>query len=127
MQRPIKLLEVKCSNLATNHPAWYYGRPDGNVYVLFARGYSTPKGRQKIEYCIAEVRDSSFDYKNNKVYKNGRELKRNIDGWYLELDSPDINSNIRIRDKTRQIQSVNYDSVENWFVQNKKLPMIRTK
>jgi hypothetical protein len=48
-------------------PVQFYGLPDGKVYVIFARFYEIQYDRTYLEYVIAEHKEFSYDFDNEKL------------------------------------------------------------
>jgi hypothetical protein len=48
-------------------PVQFYGLPDGKVYVVFARFYEIKYDRTYLEYVIAEHKEFSYDFDNEKL------------------------------------------------------------
>ena len=56
--------------LPTTNPAYFYGSPDNNVYVVYASPYLTPSGKSGTEYIIARHHEFSFNYLEERLVHN---------------------------------------------------------
>jgi len=121
-----KLCVFEKTNLPTNESAHYYGRADGNIYVIYASAHTTPTGRGKRKFVFAKVPGFTYDYESDKVYKKGKALRKNLEGVYQELDTPDTTANISVI-QTKNVSKQLLPHMEREFFQHKDLPMIRTK
>lgn len=73
METKAKLIyKATCTHFPTAFPAYYFGMPDGKVYVVYSKYYETPQGKTKIGYDIAVIGkdEVSYDYENEKLFMN---------------------------------------------------------
>jgi hypothetical protein len=53
--------------LPTAFPAYYYGMPNGKIYLVFSRFYNAAIGKSGLEFVFAEHNDYSFDYEKETI------------------------------------------------------------
>ena len=64
----VKLIhQANMTYLPTKLPAQFYGLPDGKVYLIFPRFYEIKFDRTYLEYVMAEHKEFSYDYENEKL------------------------------------------------------------
>ncbi|MEX0685445.1 MAG: hypothetical protein WD267_11470 [Balneolales bacterium] len=107
-----KLYEAKQTNLPTNQTAHYYGRADGNVYVIYGTEYHTQTGKGKTKYIFARLNHCSYNFKG-EVFKNNELLERELAG-YRELDDQDTYKNLEVIE-TRKVSKELFPQIEQDF------------
>ena len=74
--------------LPTNLPVYFFGMPDGKVYLIYARFYQINYDNSSLEYVIATHKDFSYDYENERLFLG--DITENNNHIYSELvDKPD--------------------------------------
>ncbi|MEX0610303.1 MAG: hypothetical protein WD016_02995 [Balneolaceae bacterium] len=119
-----KLYEAKKTNLPTEMSAHYYGRADGNIYVIYGAPYHTRSGAGKTKYVFARLDNCSYNEKG-QVFKNGELLETEFEG-YRELDSQNTHKHLKVIEE-RKVSKELYQQVERDFFKSEELPMIRKK
>lgn len=72
MEKLVKLIyRSNMTYLPTKLPVQFYGLPDGKVYLIYARFYEIEYDRTYLEYVIAEHKEFSYDYHNEKLIPRG--------------------------------------------------------
>ena len=85
----VKLIhQANMTYLPTKLPAQFYGLPDGKVYLIFPRFYEIKFDRTYLEYVMAEHKEFSYDYENEKLIPHA--LSRKDAPIYNEMvDKPE--------------------------------------
>lgn len=120
-----KLCDIKPTHLPTNDAAHYYGREDGNVYVIYGVFDKTKAGKVKLEFRLERLDNCSINGAL-EVFKNNKEIRKNLDGEYLELDFPDVKRTFIDKTKGLDKDFVSLTSIEIVLFKSKNLPLIRT-
>lgn len=115
-----KLYEAQKTNLPTNQTAYYYGRGDGNVYVIYGTEYHTQTGKGKTEYVFARLKHCTYNFKG-EVSKKNVLLERELVG-YRELDDQDTYKNLEVIE-TRKVSKELFPQIERDFFKSKTLPI----
>jgi hypothetical protein len=70
--KPKLIYKATCTHLPTAFPAYYFGMPDGRVYIVYSKYYETVQGKTKIGYDIAALgkEEIYYDYEKEKLFMN---------------------------------------------------------
>jgi len=74
--------------LPTGFPVHYYGMPDGNVYLIYARFYKVTFGHSGLEFVIARHDEFSFDYETEELF-SAAEDSDNMKMYNEMVDKPE--------------------------------------
>jgi hypothetical protein len=75
----------------TPYPAYYFGMPDNNVYVIYSIHYENPSGKVGFEFVIAVLEEFSYNYEKEAVlaYKDNDiwslTMKEAVCGWTQKM------------------------------------------
>lgn len=85
----VKLIhQANMTYLPTKLPAQFYGLPDGKVYLIFPRFYEIKFDRTYLEYVMAEHKEFSYDYENEKLIPHNHPRK-NAPVYNEMVDKPE--------------------------------------
>lgn len=79
--------KVKKSNLPTTLPAYYYGVPNGKIYIIYARFCEVKFNDSDLEFVLAVLKDFKFDWENNIIISKVQD--DSIPVTVKSLDQPD--------------------------------------
>jgi hypothetical protein len=69
MEQLAKLIyKTQSTNLPTTMPAYYYGMPNGKVYVVYARFYEIGFDKTALEFVLAVHKEFTFNYATSELY-----------------------------------------------------------
>ena len=81
------------SYMPTAFPAYYYGMPNGKVYIIFSRFYDIKFGDSGLEFIFAVHNEFSYDYEKEKIIPSDT-LKKQSPIFAESIDKPDPKFNI---------------------------------
>lgn len=68
MEKQAKLIyKTHASALPTIMPVYYYGMPDGHVYLIYSRMYEVDFNSISLEFVIALHHEFGFDYESEQL------------------------------------------------------------
>jgi hypothetical protein len=89
METFVKLIhQANMTYLPTKLPVQFYGLPDGKVYLIFPRFYEIKFDRTYLEYVLAEHKEFSFDFENEKLVPHYF-MRKNAPVYNEMVDKPD--------------------------------------
>jgi len=98
------IFKTQTSNLNTDLPAYYYGLPNGKVYVVYSRFYEVNFEKSALEFVLAIQKEFTFDFENETLFSLA--LNEIVPTTYYKLiDSAD--PKIKIKKVYRNLQSYN--------------------
>lgn len=62
------IYKTQLSNLPTSLPVYFYGLPDGKVYLIYSRFYEVNFSRTDLEFVIAVHKEFTFDFENEELF-----------------------------------------------------------
>lgn len=62
------IYKTQSSNLPTSLPVYFYGLPDGKVYLIYSRFYEVNFSKTDLEFVIAVHKEFTFDFENEELY-----------------------------------------------------------
>ncbi|MBK6282192.1 MAG: hypothetical protein IPF54_05570 [Draconibacterium sp.] len=62
------IYKTQSSNLPTSLPVYFYGLPDGKVYLIYSRFYEVNFSKTDLEFVLAVHKEFTFDFENEKLY-----------------------------------------------------------
>lgn len=69
MELTAKLIyKTQTTNLPTPLPAYFYGMPNGKVYVVYSRFYEVDFDSSALEFVLAVHKEFTYDYENESVF-----------------------------------------------------------
>jgi hypothetical protein len=90
---PKLIYKAKCDEhyFPTPYPAYYFGMPDNNVYVIYSSHYKNPIGKCGFEFVIALLEEFSYNYEKETLhaYKDNDiwslTMKEAVCGWTQKM------------------------------------------
>lgn len=96
------LYKSNTSLIHTSLPVYYFGMPNGKVYILYARFYEVKFEKSDLEYVIAVHKDFIFDVQQQKVTSLHQVKNSNLSpGQLFDQAEP----NYKIKDVKRNIET----------------------
>ncbi|MBN1819474.1 MAG: hypothetical protein JXR31_14355 [Prolixibacteraceae bacterium] len=89
-------------------PVYFYGMPDGKVYLIYARIYEIGFDKTGLEFVFAIHEDFSYDYETYKLNYEGF-LEVSLTDFIEAVEKPD--QNIKIQKVYRNLNS--YKEAQN--------------
>ena len=105
MEAKAKLIyKVQQSNLPTQLPAYFYGMPNGKVYLVYSRFYDVNFDKSALEFVLAVHKEFTFNFDSGTLFSIA--LDEVIPPSYYKLvDS--IDPKIKIKKVYRNLHSYN--------------------
>ena len=98
------IFKTQRSNLPTDLPAYFYGMPNGKVYVVYSRFYEVNFEKSALEFVVAIQKEFTFDFENETLFSVV--LNEVVPPAYYKLiDSTE--PQIKIKKVYRNLQSYN--------------------
>ena len=97
------------THLQTSLPVYFYGLPDGRIYLIYARFYEINFSKSGLEFVFATLEDYSYDH----------ELGQIISG-YKKINLPTFTENIEKKDFQIKIVK-SYRNITSFIEAQKKL------
>lgn len=105
------IYKTQVSNLPTSLPVYFYGLPDGKVYLIYSRFYAVNFSNSDLEFVLAVHKEFNFDYEKEELYSV---VLNDIipPTFYKIVDKPDLK--IKIIKVYRNLNSYS-DATEKLF------------
>lgn len=88
--RPLAKLihKAQMSYLPTAFSAYYYGMPNGKIYLVYSRFYELGYGKTGLEFVFAIHKEFSYDYDKETIIPKDN-INRNLPVFEESIDKPD--------------------------------------
>lgn len=86
----------------TSLPVYFYGMPDGSIYIVYTRFYEINFNNPGLEFVFAELDDFSIDFESGQIFLR-KYIKISLAGFKEKIDQPD--PRLRIFKVVRNIES----------------------
>ena len=86
----------------TSLPVYFYGMPDGSIYIVYTRFYEINFNNPGLEFVFAELDDFSIDFESGQIFLR-KYIKISLAGFKEKTDQPD--PRLRIFKVVRNIES----------------------
>ncbi len=106
--KPKLILAARTSWLPTRFPVYYYGLPDGRVFVLWIR-LNKSDGNYFMEYVMEECIDFSFDYSNKQLID-----KADKNRFVLDTNRLDLIDRKRMLIASDRIELYKFSKARSW-------------
>jgi hypothetical protein len=114
------IFKTQSSNLSTELPAYFYGLPNGKVYVVYSRFYEVNFEKSALEFVVAILKEFTFDFERETLFS--LVLNEVVPPAYYKLiDCAD--PKMKIKKVYRNLQSYN----EVFLKLNKKAEKMQKK
>ncbi len=72
----------------TSLPVYFYGMPDGSIYIVYTRFYEINFNNPGLEFVFAELDDFSIDFESGQIFLR-KYIKISLAGFKEKIDQPD--------------------------------------
>lgn len=62
------IYKTQSSNLPTSLPVYFYGLPDGKVYLIYSRFYEVNFNKTDLEFVLAVHKEFTFDFEKEELH-----------------------------------------------------------
>lgn len=88
--------------MQTSLPVYFYGLPDGNIYLIYARFYEINFNKSGLEFVFAVLENYYYDFETEKVVAL-KSMDKNLSSFRKEVESKE--PQLRIVKSYRNIKS----------------------
>lgn len=100
--KPVLIYKSNMTYFHTALPVYFYGMPDGNISLVYARFYEINFHNTGLEFVFAELEDFSYDFETGQIYRYSS-IEICLDDFREMVDRPE--TRIKINKSVRNIDS----------------------
>lgn len=89
------------THLQTSLPVYFYGLPDGRIYLIYARFYEINFSKSGLEFVFATLEDYSYNYESGQIISGFKKI--NLSTFTENIEKKDFQ--IKIVKSYRNITS----------------------